>query len=250
MVILTSRRAVLGGIVVSAALPTIARAQLGFADFPFPLGVSSGDASPDGFVLWTRLAPRPLEPHGGMPLDPVPVGWEVAEDDGFRTITAKGTETARPELGHAVHVEVAGLKPGRTYWYHFTCAASTARSAVRRRCRRRARRSTACVSPRSAASTSRRAGTPRSATSRPNRSTSCFTMATSSTSTIRARRSTGTSARSIRCGSTSVASHIASTITANATRRICSTPISRQRDRRTRGSAPTTITRYKTTGRA
>lgn len=25
---------------------------------------------------------------------------------------------AHPELGHAVHVEVSGLKPGRDYLYH------------------------------------------------------------------------------------------------------------------------------------
>jgi alkaline phosphatase D len=28
--------------------------------YPFTLGVASGDPSPDGFVLWTRLAPIPL----------------------------------------------------------------------------------------------------------------------------------------------------------------------------------------------
>jgi alkaline phosphatase D len=28
-----------------------------FADHPFSLGVASGDPAPDGFVIWTRLAP-------------------------------------------------------------------------------------------------------------------------------------------------------------------------------------------------
>ncbi len=32
-----------------------------FIDYPFQLGVASGDPLPDGFVIWTRLAPRPLE---------------------------------------------------------------------------------------------------------------------------------------------------------------------------------------------
>ncbi|HTO55264.1 MAG TPA: PhoD-like phosphatase N-terminal domain-containing protein, partial [Myxococcota bacterium] len=27
---------------------------------PFSLGVASGEPAPDGFVLWTRLAPDPL----------------------------------------------------------------------------------------------------------------------------------------------------------------------------------------------
>ncbi len=28
-----------------------------FADYPFKLGVASGDPHPDGVVIWTRLAP-------------------------------------------------------------------------------------------------------------------------------------------------------------------------------------------------
>ncbi|WP_334655925.1 alkaline phosphatase D family protein [Sphingomonas panaciterrae] len=92
-----------------------------FLTTPFQLGVASGDPSADGFVLWTRLAPEPLAPGGGMPIVPVLVGWEVAADEGFRTIVAKGDAIAHPELGHAVHVEVAGLAPDRPYWYRFRC---------------------------------------------------------------------------------------------------------------------------------
>ncbi|HAQ36853.1 MAG TPA: alkaline phosphatase, partial [Alphaproteobacteria bacterium] len=45
---------------------------------PFSLGVASGDPTPDGFVLWTRLAPLPLEPLGGLGEQPVAVTLEVA----------------------------------------------------------------------------------------------------------------------------------------------------------------------------
>ena len=38
----------------------------------FTLGVASGDPTPDGVVLWTRLAPVPIF-GGGMPARPVPV---------------------------------------------------------------------------------------------------------------------------------------------------------------------------------
>ena len=31
------------------------------ADYPFKLGVASGDPEPDGVVLWTRLAPDPAK---------------------------------------------------------------------------------------------------------------------------------------------------------------------------------------------
>ena len=57
-----------------------------FSDYPFKLGVASGDPSPDGVVLWTRLAPDPLN---------------------------------GPELAHSVHVEVGGLQPSGEYFYRF-----------------------------------------------------------------------------------------------------------------------------------
>lgn len=119
-VLLTPRRTVLAGLAGAVAAPAVARAQALFRTTPFQLGVASGDPAPDGFVAWTRLAPDPLALHSGMPMTPVPVGWEVAEDEGFRTVAARGEALARPELGHSVHVEVTGLKPGRPYWYRFT----------------------------------------------------------------------------------------------------------------------------------
>ncbi len=101
------------------AAPAILRAQ-GWRHYPFSLGIASGDPSPDGFVIWTRLAPEPIERHGGMAMQPVPVAWEVASDERFAAIAARGEAVARPELGHSVHVEVAGLQPDRPYWYRFS----------------------------------------------------------------------------------------------------------------------------------
>ena len=95
-------------------------AQPIFKTYPFSIGVASGDPWPDSVVLWTRLAPEPLE-GGGMPMANVQVAWEVASDRTFRTIVQKGTTIARPELGHSVHVEAGGLQPGREYWYRFFC---------------------------------------------------------------------------------------------------------------------------------
>lgn len=91
---------------------------------PFTLGVAAGDPWPDGFVIWTRLAPRPLDEHGGMPIAVVPVAWEVAEDEGFTRVVRKGEALARPELGHSVHVELFGLRPHRHYWYRFSVTGS------------------------------------------------------------------------------------------------------------------------------
>lgn len=111
-----------GATLAGLAAPAIVRAQGILRDFPFKLGVAAGDPASDGFVIWTRLAPEPMERHGGMPLTNVPVEWEVASDTAFRDVVAKGTELARPELAHSVHVEVAGLQPDRPYYYRFTAA--------------------------------------------------------------------------------------------------------------------------------
>lgn len=93
-------------------------------DNPFQLGVAAGDPWPDGFVIWTRLAPRPLDEHAGMPSARVPVRWEVAEDAHFARVVARGEAIARPELGHSVHVEVTGLRPHRHYFYRFMTSGS------------------------------------------------------------------------------------------------------------------------------
>lgn len=118
-----------GGALVGASLlfPTAGWAKsdaLNFADDPFSLGIASGDPWANSVVLWTRLAPKPLE-GGGMPAKNVPVKWEVATDERMQKVVAKGTTIAKPESGHSVHVEVAGLKPTRWYWYRFTVDAGS-----------------------------------------------------------------------------------------------------------------------------
>ncbi|MDB5422262.1 MAG: alkaline phosphatase, partial [Brevundimonas sp.] len=103
----------------SLGMPGRVSAASGLGGYPFSLGVAAGDPLPDGFVIWTRLAPRPLEEHGGMPMRPFAVRWEVSEDEGFSRIVQAGETIARPELGHSVHVEVESLRPRRPYWYRF-----------------------------------------------------------------------------------------------------------------------------------
>jgi phosphodiesterase/alkaline phosphatase D-like protein len=96
-------------------------AQPRFSAYPFKLGVASGDPAPDGVVLWTRLAPDPLAENGrgGMPNQNVVMDWEVSTTESFRRLVRSGRVTARPELGHSVHVEVGGLLPNRQYFYRF-----------------------------------------------------------------------------------------------------------------------------------
>ncbi|MBD2338798.1 alkaline phosphatase [Calothrix sp. FACHB-156] len=89
-----------------------------FSDNPFKLGVASGEPYANSVVIWTRLAPEPLN-GGGMPPVNVPVRWEVSTDSSMRRIVAKGREFATPELGHSVRAIVEGLRPSTWYWYRF-----------------------------------------------------------------------------------------------------------------------------------
>jgi alkaline phosphatase D len=104
------------------ALPALALAGCAAAQGQdrFGLGVASGDPWPDGVVLWTRLDPAPA--------GAAEVRWQVAHDEGFSRIAAEGVAVARPALGHAVHVEVGGLEPGRVYFYRFHLAGGGSRT--------------------------------------------------------------------------------------------------------------------------
>ncbi|MFC9032516.1 alkaline phosphatase D family protein [Streptomyces arboris] len=86
---------------------------------PFTLGVASGDPLPGSVLIWTRLAPRPYEPAGGLPASRVEVAWELAHDEGFRRIVRRGSVTAHAEFAHSVRADVQGLDPGRGYFYRF-----------------------------------------------------------------------------------------------------------------------------------
>jgi alkaline phosphatase D len=120
-----SRRAVLrlaGGALAAPALARCASVER-TGENPFTLGVASGEPRPDGFVLWTRLAPLPLSTDparpGGMDPGPVAVEWEVAADAAMDRIVRRGTAQARAEDAHSLHIELAGLEPGRHWWYRF-----------------------------------------------------------------------------------------------------------------------------------
>ena len=97
---------------------------------PFTLGVAAGDPEPDGFVIWTRLAPDPLADDGlgGMPTRHVPVAWQVATDERFHRVVRRGTSVTSHDRGFAVHVEVEGLQPSREYWYRFSTGPFVSRS--------------------------------------------------------------------------------------------------------------------------
>ena len=94
-------------------------ARAGFSNNPFTLGIASGDPTSDSVILWTRLAPEPLEDDGGMPPTPVLVRWRVANDEGMTRVVRQGLAIAWPGLAHSVRVKVSGLQPDGRYLYQF-----------------------------------------------------------------------------------------------------------------------------------
>src|ERR1700758_4623554 len=120
------RRFVAGAAFTAIAAPSLIRtaaAQSWRAGNPFSLGVASGAPRADGFVLWTRLAPEPLssnpETPGGMSGADVALRYEIASDPGMTKIVRRGAASAEQAFAYSVHLDVAGLEPGRSYWYRF-----------------------------------------------------------------------------------------------------------------------------------
>jgi alkaline phosphatase D len=107
----------------AAGAATPARPEVAGRD-PFTLGVAAGEPGPEGFVLWTRLAPEPLWPDpeapGGLVGGDISLTYEIATDAEMKTIVQAGPAVAEATHAHSVHLEVRGLAPGRPYWYRFT----------------------------------------------------------------------------------------------------------------------------------
>ncbi len=94
-------------------------------DDPFALGVASSIAGTGALTLWTRLAPKPREPDGGLPPKPIEVRWELAEDERFARVVRSGTVPAEPAHAHSVHVAVDGLRDGASWFYRFMAGDAT-----------------------------------------------------------------------------------------------------------------------------
>jgi alkaline phosphatase D len=110
---------ILGGLGAAGAIALPGAASA--APYPFRLGVASGDPTPDGVVLWTRLAPSPLnaDGFGGMPTADVVVEWQVSTTPTFTSLVQSGSVVARRASAHSVHVELVGLAPATEYYYRF-----------------------------------------------------------------------------------------------------------------------------------
>lgn len=85
----------------------------------FSLGVASGSPRPESVILWTRLAPDPLN-GGGMAPGKVDVRVRVARDAAMRDVIREELVATSEAKAHSVHYKIEGLEPGREYWYQFS----------------------------------------------------------------------------------------------------------------------------------
>lgn len=81
-------------------------------DVAFTQGVASGEPSPQGITLWTRL--EGLERRARVRI-------EVSPDPDFRRTLLRGQAVASPESDGTLHARIAGrrLKPGEQFFYRF-----------------------------------------------------------------------------------------------------------------------------------
>jgi alkaline phosphatase D len=122
---ISRRTLVFGGLAAAGASAVPVRSAVVTATaavpYPFQLGVASGEPDASSVVLWTRLAPSPLnaDGQGGMANADVTVDWQVSTTDTFSTLVASGSVTARYASAHSVHVVAGGLNPDSDYFYRF-----------------------------------------------------------------------------------------------------------------------------------
>lgn len=95
----------------------------------FPQSVASGGPTPEGVIIWTRIAPEVFDADE-------PLGVQVAWDDGFADIVYEGVVDTAERIrahDHTVKVDLDGhLKPDQSFQYRFTYRSVASRTG---RCR-------------------------------------------------------------------------------------------------------------------
>ena len=79
----------------------------------FPQGIASGDPTPDGVLLWTRVERADR------------LRYEVATDEQFRHVVAAGEADVTPDRDRTIRLDITGLATGTTYWYRFIAGGVT-----------------------------------------------------------------------------------------------------------------------------
>ncbi len=104
---------------VASSVPAIAYGNDEKPNYPFRLGVASGDVTSNSVVLWTRLVPEPLADDGGMKPIEVNVQWKLSSTPDMRNVIRQGDTVASADFAHSIHIDISNLDPNQTYWYQF-----------------------------------------------------------------------------------------------------------------------------------
>src|SRR4249920_2235115 len=81
----------------------------------FTDGIVSGDVTPNGVTLWSRL-----DGTGGA----VHAELEVATDSSFRHVVARKNIATNAALNHSLKARIEKLKPHEQYFYRFSTAST------------------------------------------------------------------------------------------------------------------------------
>jgi alkaline phosphatase D len=113
---LTRREFLWATAAASLTFPALAqeRRETAAAGPRFQHGVASGDPLSDRVIIWTRVTPRDLSSP-----QPIQLRWRVGTDPELRTVVSRGTVETNGERDYTAKVDVAGLLPGRPYFYTF-----------------------------------------------------------------------------------------------------------------------------------
>lgn len=116
-----------------AATPALAGGTAsGGAGDVFRHSVGSGDPLPDGVVLWTRVTPTGEAVPGSGVGPSCAVAWEMASDNAFQQLAARGVATASAARDHTVKVDVRGLQAATNYFFRFRVLDGPAAGATSR----------------------------------------------------------------------------------------------------------------------
>ncbi len=107
------KRSGAGAVAIAATAPMLA-AEAALAALRFDHGVASGDPLADRVILWTRITPATPRPA-------LTLSYIIATDPTLTQVVQRGTAKTNPGRDYTVKVDAAGLQPGSTYYYRFSC---------------------------------------------------------------------------------------------------------------------------------
>lgn len=90
-------------------------------DFRFPQGVASGDPTPHGIILWTRV-----EAVDGS-RSPIALRAQLSKTPDFKSVVVDQVMTISEDSDHTLRLVVNGLDPDTIYFYRFTAGRDASR---------------------------------------------------------------------------------------------------------------------------